>query len=162
MPNEYETFLDREIVTTRVISAPRELIWRAWTEPEHVRNWWGPKGFTNTFHEFDLRPGGKWRFIMHGPDGKDYPNESVFIEIRRPERLVFEHQSAPRFRATVLFEDFGGKTKITFRQLFELPEDYRRVKVFAVPANEENMDKLEAELARIGLSPEPQARRGEL
>ena len=155
MPNEYDSFVDREIVTTRVIAAPRELVWRAWTDPEHVRNWWGPKGFTNTFHEYDLRPGGVWRFIMHGPDGTDYKNESVFVEVAEPELLVFDHISPPRFRATVLFEDLGGKTKITFRQLFHLPEVYRRVKVYAVPANEENMDKLEAELARVPFTPQP-------
>jgi uncharacterized protein YndB with AHSA1/START domain len=155
MPNEYDSFVDREIVTTRVIAAPRELVWRAWTDPEHVRNWWGPKGFTNTFHEYDLRPGGVWRFIMHGPDGTDYKNESVFVEVAEPELLVFDHISPPRFRATVLFEDLGGKTKITFRQLFDLPEVYRRVKVYAVPANEENMEKLEAELARIPFTPQP-------
>ena len=86
---------------------------------------------------------------MHGPDGTDYKNESVFVEVAEPELLVFDHISPPRFCATVLFEDLGGKTKITFRQLFDLPEVYRRVKVYTVPANEENMDKLEAELARI-------------
>lgn len=149
MSNEYESFVNREIVTTRVIRAPRELVWRIWTDPEHLRNWWGPRGFTNTFHEFDLRPGGAWRFIMHGPDGADYQNESVFVEVTRPERLVFDHISPPHFRATVLFDDLNGRTKITFRQLFELPEDYRRVKVFAVPANEEFMDKLEAELTGV-------------
>ena len=63
--------LCREIVSIRVFDFPRELVFNAWTDPEHLVHWWGPKGFTNTFHEFDLRPGGIWRFVMHGPDGRD-------------------------------------------------------------------------------------------
>ena len=68
----------REIITTRVLDAPRELVWKAWTDPKHVAEWWGPNGFTNTIHEMDVRPDGVWRFIMHGPDGVDYKNEIVF------------------------------------------------------------------------------------
>ncbi len=149
--SEYEDILGREIVTTRVFDAPRELVFRAWSEPEHLKNWWGPKGFTNTCEEFDFRPGGVWRSIMHGPDGKNYRNESVFVEIDQPNRLVLDHVSAPFFRLTVLFDDFGGKTKVTFRQLFKSAEDYTRVKVFAAPANEENLDKLQAELDKMAL-----------
>ncbi|HTF32610.1 MAG TPA: SRPBCC domain-containing protein [Myxococcota bacterium] len=143
---------DREIVTTRVFNAPRELVFKAWTEPEHLRRWWGPKGFTSTFHEFDLRPGGVWRFVMHGPDGTDYKNESVFVEIVKPERIVFDHLSGPRFRGTATFEDLGGKTKITFRQLFESAAAYEKVKPVAVPGNEENFDKLAGHLATMGLN----------
>ena len=77
---------DREIVSARVFDAPRELVWKAWVDPKHVAQWWGPKGFTNTIHEMDVRPGGVWRFAMHGPDGTDYKNEIVFIEVVRPER----------------------------------------------------------------------------
>src|SRR4051794_12623895 len=89
---------DREIVATRVFDAPRELVFKAWTDPEHLAQWWGPTGFTNTFHEFDLRPGGVWRFVMHGPDGVDYKNENVFVEIVKPERIVFDHVSGPKFQ----------------------------------------------------------------
>jgi uncharacterized protein YndB with AHSA1/START domain len=154
--NEYEDILSREIVTARVFHAPRELVFRAWTEPENLKNWWGPKGFTNTFQEFDFRPGGVWRHIMHGPDGRNHQNESVFVEIDRPNRLVLDHVSAPCFRLTVLFDDFGfddfgGKTKVTFRQLFKSADDYTRVKVFAAPANEELFDKLQAELDKMAL-----------
>jgi uncharacterized protein YndB with AHSA1/START domain len=81
---------DREIVSTRVSDAPRELIWRAWTDPQHLTHWWRPKGFTSTFQDFDMRPGGTWRFVLHRPDGKDYKNEIVYQEIVRPERIVFE------------------------------------------------------------------------
>jgi uncharacterized protein YndB with AHSA1/START domain len=143
---------DREIVTTRVFNAPRELVFKAWTEPEHLRRWWGPKGFTTTFHAFDLRPGGAWRFVMHGPDGTDYKNESVFVEIVKPERIVFDHLSGPRFRVTATFEDLGGKTKITFRQLFESAAAYEKVKPVAVPGNEETFDKLAGQLATMGLN----------
>lgn len=73
---------DREITISRVFNAPRELVFRAWTEPQHLAQWWGPKNFTNTFHQFDPRPGGDWRFIMHGPNGTDYPNYSVYARAR--------------------------------------------------------------------------------
>ena len=122
--------LNREIVTTRVFNAPRELVFRAWTELEHLAHWWGPKGFSNTFHEFDLRPGGSWRFTMHAPNGVDYANQVIFDEIAAPERLTFDHVSSPRFRVTVLLEDLpGGRTKVTFRQLFESAEDCRKIRV---------------------------------
>jgi uncharacterized protein YndB with AHSA1/START domain len=117
---------DREIVTTRVMDAPRELVFKAWTDPDHLVHWWGPKGFTNTFHEFDLKPGGVWRFVMHGPDGGDYQNESVFVEIVKPERIVFHHVSAPQFQVTVTLAEQAGKTKLT-----------------------QNLDRLEAQLAKM-------------
>jgi len=75
---------DREIGTTRIFDAPRELVFRMWTDPEHVGNWWGPTGFKTTTQLIDVRPGGQWRFIMHGPDGTDYPNKIVFVEIVEP------------------------------------------------------------------------------
>jgi len=90
-----------------------------WTDREHVARWWGPKGFTNTIYEMDLRPGGVWRFVMHGPDGVDYQNKVVYIEIVKPERLVYSHVSAPKFQMTVTFEEQGAKTKATARMLFE-------------------------------------------
>jgi uncharacterized protein YndB with AHSA1/START domain len=150
MPVPADDYANREIVTTRVFDAPRELVFRAWTEPDHLMKWWGPKGFTNTFQEFDLRPGGKWRLVMHGPNGADYPGEFVFVEITGPERLVLEHVSQPKFRLTVLFEDIAGKTKVSFRQLFDSPETYGRFKGLAIPGNEQNLDKLAVELAAMG------------
>ena len=78
---------DREIVITRVFDAPRELVWEAWTNPEHVVQWWGPRGFTTTIHEMDVRPGGVWHQTMHGPDGADYPNKSIFVEVVKPKGL---------------------------------------------------------------------------
>lgn len=116
---------EREIVLTRVLDAPRELVWRAWTDPEHLIHWWGPDGFTNTFHEIDVRPGGVWRFIMHGPDGTDYDNKVVFLEVVEPERLVYDHGSgdgAIMFRSVVTFEVEGAGTKLTLTSLFPTQE----------------------------------------
>ena len=113
------TTSDREIVATRVFDAPRELVFETWTDPRHISNWWGPRGFTTTTHQMDVRPGGVWRHTMHGPDGTGYPNEIVFREVVKPERLVYDHESDPKFRSTVTFADQGGKTKVTARLLFE-------------------------------------------
>ncbi len=140
---------DREIVTTRVLNAPRELVFKAWTDPDHLVHWWGPKGFTNTFHEFDLRPGGIWRFVMHGPDGVDYQNKSVFVEVVNPGRIVFDHVSGPRFQVVVTFAEQAGKTKLTFRMRFESAAECEKVKAFAVEGNEQNFDRLEAQLAKM-------------
>jgi uncharacterized protein YndB with AHSA1/START domain len=134
--------MGRSITSTRVLDAPREHVFEAWTEPAHLAKWWGPKGFTNTFHEFDPRPGGAWRFVMHGPNGADYPNHSVFREIVKPERIVFDHVSGPRFNVTATFDDLGGKTRLVWRMLFETGAELEKVKSFAVEANEQNLDRL--------------------
>jgi len=148
---------DRELVSTRVFAAPLHLVWQAWSEPEHVVHWWGPRGFTNTFHEFDFTPGGAWRFVMHGPDGTNYENENRFVEIVKHERLVIDHLSMPRFRATVIFEDLGGKTRITFRQLFESAETCNKVKSYAVPGLEQTLDRAMEHVA--GMKPASAGRR---
>src|SRR5258706_7128695 len=75
----------------RVFDAPRELVWKVWTEPEHIGKWWGPNGFTTTTHKMEVKAGGVWRFVMHGPDGRDYQNKITFIEVVKPERLVYKH-----------------------------------------------------------------------
>lgn len=110
---------DREITATRVFDAPRELVFEAWTDPKHIAQWWGPNGFTNTIHSMDVRPGGEWDFIMHGPDGTNYKNKIVYREVVRPERLVYDHLSFPPFRVTVIFEEQGQKTKLHMQMLFE-------------------------------------------
>jgi uncharacterized protein YndB with AHSA1/START domain len=108
-----------EIVATRVFDAPRDLVWRMWTDPKHVVHWWGPNGFRNTIHEMDVRPGGVWRFIMHGPDGTDYQNKVVYNEVVKPSRLAYRHVSGPVFDAFVDFIDRGGKTEVSMRMVFE-------------------------------------------
>jgi uncharacterized protein YndB with AHSA1/START domain len=121
-----ESTADREIVITRVLSAPRELAFEAWTDAKHISNWWGPRGFTTTTHFKDVRPGGAWDFIMHGPDGRDYKNRCNYIEVVKPERLVYDHLGdgdKVHFRATITFEDLNGKTKLTMRSVFPTAED---------------------------------------
>jgi uncharacterized protein YndB with AHSA1/START domain len=116
------TTADREIVTTRLIDAPRELVFEAWTDPEHVAHWFGPNGFVTTTHAMDVRPGGVWRFTMRGPDGKDWPNVVTYEQVVRPERLVYLHgdETEPdMFQTTVTFDDEGGKTALTMRALFK-------------------------------------------
>jgi uncharacterized protein YndB with AHSA1/START domain len=137
---------DREIISTRVFDAPRELVWEAWSKPEHIIHWWGPKGFRNTFHEFNFEPGGVWRYIMHAPDGRNFDNEMSFVEISRPERIVIDHITAPRFRITATFEAQGDKTKVIFHQLFQTVKEYEGVKKIAIPGNEQNFDRLAAHL----------------
>jgi len=144
-----ESTADREIVTRRLLDAPREQVFEAFADPTRLTRWWGPKGFTSTFQEFDLRRGGHWRFVLHGPNGADYPNESVFVEVVKPECLVFNHVSGPKFQMSLTLDDRGGRTIITWRMLFETATECAKVKVFAVDANEQNLDRLEAELATM-------------
>jgi uncharacterized protein YndB with AHSA1/START domain len=145
-----EAASDREIVTTRVFDAPRERMFDAFSDPDRLAGWWGPTGFTSTFHEFDLQPEGVWRFVMHGPDGTDYTNESVFIEVERAARIVLCHlKPMHRFLMTGLFGEEGGKTRLTWRMLFESTAECDRVRAFAGAANEQNFDRLEAQLAAM-------------
>lgn len=132
------------IINIRVFRVNPSELFNAWTDPALLAQWWGPKGFTNTFQEFDLRPGGYWRFVMHGPDGSDYPNESRFVEITAPKRLVFDHISGHHFRLEATFEPEGNHTKLTFKQTFVSKDEYEKLKSFLVAANEENLDKLQA------------------
>jgi uncharacterized protein YndB with AHSA1/START domain len=117
--SESELASDREIVVTRVFDAPRALVFKAWTDPKHLARWWGPNGFSITTFEMDFKPGGVWRFAMHGPDGRDYQNQVVYVEIVESERLVYRHVSGPQFQMTVTFADDGDKTRLTARMQFE-------------------------------------------
>lgn len=147
--NEEQTTADRQIATSRVIDAPRARIFEACTDPKHLVNWWGPKGFTNTFYEINVKPGGAWKFVMHGPDGGNYENESVFVEVVKLERMVIRHLSAPHFVLSITLAEQAGKTKLTWSMLFDTVEDCDKVKRIVVEANEQNLDRLEAELARM-------------
>jgi uncharacterized protein YndB with AHSA1/START domain len=123
---------NRELSITRLLNAPQELVWEVWTDPEHITHWWGPIGFSTTTQEMSVNPGGVWRFVMHGPDGRNYPNKIVFIEVKKPELLVYKHTGEAetenvRFHVTVNFEKQGNKTKLTMRSLFESPEELARV-----------------------------------
>ena len=145
---------DRELVLTRILNAPRELVWKAWTDPKHLINWFGPKGYTNTFHEIDIKPGGVWKFTMHGPDGTDYPNLVVFDKIVKPDYITYTHgtfDEPEAFRVKVSFEEVEvGKTRITMRSLFPTVEAVEAVKKFgAVELGYTTLDKLEEELKKI-------------
>ncbi len=114
---------DREIVVTRIIEGPRPLVFEAYTDPRHLAHWWGPNGFTTTTRAFEFRPGGVWDFVMHGPDGTDYPNWIEWREIEPPERLVFLHGDRPddpqAFVSTVTLVERGGATEVTMRAVFK-------------------------------------------
>jgi PhnB protein len=135
---------ERELTISRLLNAPRELVWEVWTKAEHIKNWWGPTGFTNTIFSMEVKPGGVWDFIMHGPDGTDYKNKSIYKEIIKPERIVFEHVS-PKFTATITFEEKNGKTLLTWNMLFETKEQFEKVvKTFKADEGlKQNIVKLE-------------------
>jgi uncharacterized protein YndB with AHSA1/START domain len=114
---------DRELVIKRVFDAPRELVFKAWTDPEHLKQWSAPQGFTIPIAEGDLRPGGKWRSMMRKPDGTELWLGGVYREIVEPERLVFTHawddangNPGPETTVTVTLVERNGKTEMTFRQ----------------------------------------------
>lgn len=128
--------LDRDpcaIITTRVYDAPRALVFEAWSDPRHLAQWWGPDGFTTTTSAFDMRPGGVWRFVMHGPVGRNYENRITFDEIVKPERIRYHHGGGDdvepvQFRTVVTFDDLGdGKTRITLHAVFPSAAERDRV-----------------------------------
>lgn len=139
-----------EIVTKRAFQFPRQLVYRAWTEPDHLKNWWGPKGFTNTFYIHDVRPGGRWSFMMHGPEKGNYPNECTFTVVRPPELLVWDRQSKPIFQVEVRFDEVSvNETLVTFKQKFGTEAECAKLRKYVPEKNEENMDRLQAELERM-------------
>lgn len=121
------------IVAVREIAAPQELVFRAWTDPKHLAQWWGPEGFTTTTQSFDMRPGGTWRFVMHGPDGRDYDNRITFDVIEPPSLIRYHHGGGDdvepvQFRTVVTFEDLGqGRTRITLHATFPSAAERDRV-----------------------------------
>ena len=140
-----------ELVLTRTFDAPRELVFKVWTDPKHVALWWGPHGFTTTIHEMDVRPGGMWRYSMRGPDGHDYPFNGEYVEVVVPERLVFigtiHEKLDHKVWTEILFADeAGGKTKITVRQLYSFESDATR----GAPIGwSQQLDRLEKYLVAI-------------
>lgn len=133
---------------SRVISASPERVFAAMSDPERVARWWGPEGFRNTIHEYDFKPGGSWLLTMHGPDGKDYPNESRFTRIEPGKTFEIEHVNAPHFVLTVDLVAQGEGTLVQWRQTFESAELYAKLAPIVSPANEQNLARLEAEVRR--------------
>jgi len=143
------TEADREVVISRMISAPRSLVFKAWTDPEQVGIWWGPRGFRTTTKRMEVRAGGVWLFTMHGPDGVDYLNRIEFLEVREPERLVYrqagegEHDNI-RFHTTVTFDAAGDSTLVTLRNTFETVEarNYVVEKFGAIEGGKQHLERL--------------------
>lgn len=144
----------REVVISRVFDAPRELVFEAWTNREHVGRWWGPQGFTSTIHEMDARPGGVFRLTMHGPDGTDYPNRIVFSEVVRPERLVYWHgddDDPQQFHVTITFEEDDDKTAVMMRSLFptSAARDLVVEKYDAIEGGKQHLERLAEHLTTM-------------
>jgi len=110
-----------ELVMSREFDAPRELVYEMWTNPEHVAWWYGPRGFTVTTESMDVRPGGSWKFVMHGPGGWEHENHLVYSVVEPPSRLCFSNKD-PKFDVEISFEDVGGKTLLTYRTIFDTVE----------------------------------------
>ena len=132
--------------TSREILASPEEIYNAISQPQRLAKWWGPEGFTNTFHLCEFKSGGRWSFIMHGPDGHDYPNESIFTEIEPCKKVVIQHVNEPKFFLTIDLLPTENGTLLSWSQAFESSEIAERVKSIVIPANEQNLDRLSAEV----------------
>ena len=131
----------------RELPHAREDVFAAFAAAEVLARWWGPNGCATTFEQFEFRPGGEWRYVMHGPDGTHHPNVSRVRELRAPAALVLEHVSPPRFVLTVTCEERDGHTALRWAQAFEDPALAARLRHVVEPANEQNLDRLAAVLA---------------
>ncbi len=134
---------DRQLVVSRELNAPIDLVWEVWTDPRHIEQWWGPSGFSTKIHHLDMKAGGEWTLTMFGPDGRDYKNKSRFLEIVHHKKIVYQHISHP-FTATINFEARGEKTFISWQMLFETREEFIKiVKTFGADKGlHENVEKL--------------------
>ena len=136
--------------TSREISAPIESVFIAFSDPERLARWWGPAGFTNTFHTFEFQTGGRWVYTMHSPNGGNPENESVF-ELVGPNKIIIRHVSQPFYRLSIVLSPTAAGTHLSWSQEFDDDEVARRIEKIVVPANEQNLDKLMVEL---GLKPQ--------
>ena len=146
----FYTTPEKEIVTTRIFNYPQQLVFDAWANPAHLINWWGPKGFTNTFNEFDFREGGKWSFVMHGPDKGNYVNECEFVQIEKPSFIAWKRHSKPLFQVVASFKEISKKqTEVIFKMIFATADECSKIRPYVIDKNEENFDKLEVELSKM-------------
>ena len=151
-------FAERELTITRVFDAPRALVFKVWTDPEHLAQWWGPQGFTNPVCEFDARVGGELRIHMRGPDGSIYPMKGVIREFVPPERLVFTSIAVDAVGnhlleglTTVLFDEENGKTKLTLHTGMVAVVEMAKANLQGMEMGwTQSIDKLQAYIARIG------------
>lgn len=140
----------RELQITTTFNVPLVLVWEAWSDPDKIANWWGPNGFTSTIYEMDFREGGEWKLTLHGPDGTNYPNKSVYREIVPLKKIVFEH-FYPHFIANILFESQEGGTEITWNMLFDSKEQYETIVEVhkADEGQKQNIEKLNNYLQQL-------------
>ena len=148
MQNAESNTAEREIRISGLLNAPVSLVWKVWTDPDHIKNWWGPNGFTNTITKMEIEPEGEWDLVMHGPDGTDYKNKSLFKEVIKEKKLVYEHISHPRFVSTIEFESRGNQTFLSWQMLFDTKEELDKVvKTFKADEGlKQNVEKLEVYL----------------
>jgi uncharacterized protein YndB with AHSA1/START domain len=151
MEKEKSSTVGREIRLTRTLNAPVDLVWEVWSSPEHIAQWWGPNGFTNTISKMNMQPGGEWNLVMHGPDGTDYDNKCIFREVIQNKKIVYEHVNWPKFVGTVEFEAQGEQTELTWYMQFESEEEFIQVvkKHGAVEGQKENVIKMDAYLQKM-------------
>jgi len=128
-----------------IAAAPAE-VFAAMSDPTRIARWWGPDGFKNTIHQFDFRPGGTWLLTMHGPDGKDYPNESRFTRLESGTLFEIEHLSGHHFMLLIELRRSGQGTQVHWRQTFDTVEHYERIAEFVAGANEQNLQRLAVEV----------------
>ena len=147
MTTMFETDHDGVIRTERKLSASPREIFAAFEQTDKLARWWGPAGFTNTFELCEFKPGGRWIYVMHGPNGQDYPNECVFREIELDTKIVIEHVVLPFYTLTITLSESGEGTNLTWRQEFENTAFVASMRDFLTNANNENLDRLEAVLA---------------
>ena len=133
---------DRTLRTSRTLPFSPKEIYDAFASADLLASWWGPEGFSNTFEVFEFTAGGRWKFVMHGPDGKNYPNESFFEELVPDAKIVIHHDCPPNFKLTVELTPVSEGTHLTWAQVFEDAETAQAVKLRAGPANEQNIDRL--------------------
>lgn len=136
--------------TSREIDAPVDKVFAAFTDPERLAHWWGPAGFTNTFHAFEFETGGRWVYTMHSPNGGNPENESVFELVEPPRKVVIRHISQPLYRLTIELAPAGAGTTVSWLQEFDDEEVAKRIAKIVIPANEQNLDKLAAEVLSDG------------
>lgn len=134
--------------TSRDIPATVEQVFAAISHSERRVRWWGPAGFTNTSHSCEFKTGGHWSLTMHGPDGTNYPNEYIFVEVSAPEKVIIKHPSEPKFTLTITLAPSKTGTLVSWAQAFENAEVAKRIEHIVVPANDQNLERLSAEVTR--------------
>lgn len=133
-----------EIYSARLLNAPVAQVYQAFADPVLLAQWWGPEGFSNTIHEFDLRPGGSWKLTMHGPEQGNYENASVFTVVTPMQLVRWTRSSQPLFDMELGFEALNAnQTVFSFRMVFSTETECNKIRPFAMPKNEENFDRLE-------------------